>query len=1022
MDILHKFNNIRGRSHTTSANVPPRPTADEWYIPYTGRISPPSQVQTNEKKAKSHRAPHKSASHGNLLSVMCGGGLGDIATLKPHGKGNRRGQEVFVDPAAGGQKHYSRHQRGASTSALSPSSHLNKSRHAALSPSYTSVPTGLAEPNILFSPLNRQLRASAKGSREDTSRYAHGSYLDHQDMDHEKRQRAVSAPHRSKHQHHNPYSFKEEPRQWHPSSSSELFILPRPHLLAQPLQDRHGRRSSIGSLTTMTSSDDAEKVLENGKARMREREEWAGYVERRGRAISLGCHAEPPPDALPVGNAKARERERSRSRERGKNNSMSSLNLGIIQGRKRSTSLGNRWARHSRGSSVSDIHKNDQNRRLLEPNASEKPSEIPESFAFVKSASTIKRDVFPPTRLDASKSVSQYRPESPVIQGLYTRGHIKSNPNLLSSFASNNPSHNPYVAPHSGPSLHFKQPSIADRGLVVVIGRGASSRCATKMAKTNDLLPPLDLSKPLPDLPPEADLLVTPNDLPVTPSSDSIGVAISPDMGGLRGFEVSQAPVEQVDAPSFAIANADEELALSPLSPVVDTSRTAPELPVRYSQDSRYSIEEKRLSSGSTGSSTARAFLAKQHQRARLKQAFQSPLQSPSGYRRQEDSISSVKPLTVSTSTNISNVNTTATSAAFAAANNSSGVLPVPSLRSVNDYTDARKRKTAVSMGDMDKQEKRGPTEFAGANETPCSKAEIKGTEKELDPKLSDTPSTAADDEDFQGLFFRTPLDSQTTSSLPSHDTSSRLAVPYARWTNSPGEAKPSQTVVSQAEQELSQGKYRPVSEGSDDGTYLEIGMPEMLLNDQALAADNVISPGPTKLLAPITIGEPLDIQPRKPDAKKDDGSEEAANSYETFSAQNTPSTPPPVSISTESISAPPSPSLPESGTIPAQNPSILPSPVTFSVSHQRYLVNPAYPSYSLNFSSPQQNGRSPSWTRRKDSRGDIPLSPAIGGYRDSMAISFVDKFPSPPQRYQQEGEAEEKIYSPMRRTYGIDS
>lgn len=142
----------------------------------------------------------------------------------------------------------------------------------------------------------------------------------------------------------------------------------------------------------------------------------------------------------------------------------------------------------------------------------------------------------------------------------------------------------------------------------------------------------------------------------------------------------------------------------------------------------------------------------------------------------------------------------------------------------------------------------------------------------------------------------------------------------------------------------------------------------------------------------------------------------------QAFSAQNTPSTPPPVSISTESISAPPSPSLPESGTIPAQNPSILPSPVTFSVSHQRYLVNPAYPSYSLNFSSPQQNGRSSSWTRRRDSRGDIPLSPAIGGYRDSMAISFVDKFPSPPQRYQQEGEAEEKIYSPMRRTYGIDS
>lgn len=758
MDILHKFSNIRGRSHTTSADdVPPRPTADEWYIPYTGRISPPSQVQTNETEAKSHRAPHKSASHGNLLSVMCGGGLGDVATLKPHGKGNRRGQEDFVNAAAGGRKYHSRHQRGASTSALSPSSHLNKSHHASLSPSYTSVPTGLAEPNILFSPLNRQLRESTKGTRDDTPRYARGSFLDHQDMDREKRQRTVSAPHRPKHQQHDLYTTKEEPRQWEPSSSSELFIFPRPNLLAQPPQDRHGRRSSIGSLTTMTTSDDTEKVLENGKARMREREEWAGYVERRGRAISLGCRAEPPPDALPVGNTKARERERRRSRERGKSNSMSSLNLGIIQGRKRSTSLGNRWTRHSGGSSVSekDIRKNDRNRGLLEPVASEKPSEIPERFTFAKSASTIKRDGFPAKRPDASNSVSRHRSESPVLQGLYTPGHTRSHPNLLNSFASSNPSCNQPPAPHSGPSLHFKQPSVADRGLVVVVGRGTPTQRATKMERTNNILPPLDLSKPLPNLPPEADLLVIPNDLPVSPCPDSIGVAISPDTGG---FEAPQAPVERVDTPSPATANADEGLALPPLSPVVDTSRIAPESSVRYSQDSRHSIEEKRLSNGSTGSSKARAFLAKQHQRARLKQAFQSPLQSPLGYRRQEYNISPVKPLAVSTSTNISNVNTTATSAAFEAANNSSAVLPVPSLRSVNgSYTNARKGETAASVGVMDEQEKSGPTAFGGANdEMACTKAEMKGRKKEFDPKLGDTPSTAAD-EDFQvsGWRFR---------------------------------------------------------------------------------------------------------------------------------------------------------------------------------------------------------------------------------------------------------------------------
>ncbi|WVO21982.1 uncharacterized protein IAS62_003302 [Cryptococcus decagattii] len=952
MDILHKFSNIRGRSHTTSADVPRRPTADEWYIPYTGRISPSpqSQAQTYEKQPKSHRTSQKSASHSNLLSLMCGGGLGDVATLKHHGRGNRRGQEDFVNPAAGTHKYHSRHQKGAlSTSALSPSSHSNKSHHSVLSPSYTSVPTGLAESNILFSPLNRQLRASAEVPRDDTPRYARSSYFD----------RTMSSSYRSKHQRdNNPYTAKEEPRQWQPRSSS-----------------RHDKRSSIGSLATMTTSDDPEKVLENGKARMREREEWTDYVERRGRSISLDRRAEPPLGVLPIGNAKAREKERSRSRERGKSNTIPSLSLGIVQVRKRSKSLGSRWTWHSRGSSASekDNYKKDHNRELLGSTASEKPS-----------------DVF--------NSVPHHRSKSEVIQGLYTQGHARSHPNLLSSFASNNPSHKQPAASGSGPSLHFKQPLVADRDLVVVIGRGASTQKGRTMQRTNNIMPPLDLSKPLPDLPPEADLLVTPRGLPVSPALDSIGVAISPDTGSLRGSEAIQAAMKQVDTPSSAIASTDIGLALSPLSPVNGISRTAPESLARYSQ----------------GSSTARAFLAKQHQRARLKRAFQSPLQSPSGYRRQEDNRPPVKPLAVSTSTDMGNENTTATSETFAAANNSSGVLPIPSPVPINGYTYARERKTAASVGVKDEQAKQAVNKFSGANEMLCCKSDAGDAEKELDPKSDDSPSTTGEDEGFQGLFFQTPLGPQTTSSLSSRDTSSLPSDPYAQKTNSPGQAKHS------TEQGLSQGNFCPVSEGSD-GTYMEITTPEMPLNDQALAASDVMSSGTKRLLAPITIGKPLDIRPRKTSAQKNGGSEEAANSFKTFSAQDTPSTPlPPVSVSTESMSAPLSPSLPESGTIPALNPSILPSPV-FPVSHQRYLVNPEYPSYSLNFPSPQQKGRSPSWTPRRDSRSDVPLSPLIGDYRDSVAVSFVDKFPSPPQRYQHEDETEERIYNPMRATPGID-
>lgn len=62
----------------------------------------------------------------------------------------------------------------------------------------------------------------------------------------------------------------------------------------------------------------------------------------------------------------------------------------------------------------------------------------------------------------------------------------------------------------------------------------------------------------------------------------------------------------------------------------------------------------------------------------------------------------------------------------------------------------------------------------------------------------------------------------------------------------------------------------------------MEIATPEMRLNDQALAANDVMPSGTKRLLAPITIGKPLDIRPRKTSAKKNGGSEEAANSFKS--------------------------------------------------------------------------------------------------------------------------------------------
>ncbi|KAK8869866.1 hypothetical protein IAR55_000434 [Kwoniella newhampshirensis] len=609
---------------------------DEWFIPYNARPNLPTResgIGLSPVQAK--------PAHSNLLSVFSGGGggsgsaaNGDRSYKFPRPTptpSNTYTSAYNSDPPlnmnSGTQRLAFRRQNSL---AKSPSySSISDMIHAQRIPSSSSVPTGLDAPKMLFSPMNREMRAG------------NGSYSGYLESDPlyqaQPRQRTVSVP-RPTHQQHpsNPYEYKAETRRWAVPTMCDMFVLPRPqivpHLITPPATpDERGKRWSASS---GTSASDEAKVVEAGRTRLKEREEWAELIRRRGRSLSLGGRLDPPRDVPVIGNVRARSREGSR------NSSLVNLSLGS-QGRKRSASFGSRWS--SRNGSISrndpmsrhgSISQKEHKRQFSFSRLNRgNEEEVPKSFGFVNTPAPTRRDNGSASQGfidddDVNDPFHSNDRRSDSMPSSAPHAHSISNPELLGQFTSKQDSR--YPPPVSVPqarTLQFRHPSVADRGGVVIITKRASRRATLgEGTGTYKAPPPLNLSKPLPQLPDEARSPSLPTYGPFVPLSDEIGVAISPGLPQMGG-EDRQDEDER-----------ERRASLPDSTTVPSTSSLASPM------------HKARTSDG--GSAHARAFLAKQQQRARTKRAFQSPSQPPISYRQRD--VATKGPLSASTGTTTS--------------------------------------------------------------------------------------------------------------------------------------------------------------------------------------------------------------------------------------------------------------------------------------------------------------------------------------------------------------------------------
>ncbi|KAK6902863.1 hypothetical protein I203_108123 [Kwoniella mangroviensis CBS 8507] len=591
-------------------------------------------------------------------------------------------------------------------------------------PSSSSVPTGLQAPNILFSPLNRELRAGSSSNNPQQKSYPPSSFNRNPIQRSQPingmtnhRQRAVSAPKPRK---NNPYEYKAENKRWAVPTMCDMFLLPRPTLLPHEItppttpEDENEKRLSVGSMNSTSTTNNNEAVLEKGRFRDEEREEWANLVKRRGRSLSLGSTA-PPPGAPIIGNARARSREKSidGSSRRSRSHSLIRALTPSTSLRKRSASFGSRFT-NPNPNSASSSNPLSRKSSVTRRESSRKNSGRNTSFLNLDGLGTThtarpshvtskdhghsskQRFSAPRYSSDDYMYISHNNRKRSTSMPYSTNSALTRSDPLLANFATASvESRYPITAAiPSGRSLQFKQPSVADKGDkggVVIISKGASRRTpfSAKYEREGTFRPPapLNLSKPLPDIPQDDISPILPESGPFISLTDEIGVAISPDIVG-------------VDREVIVIDNEDmSEPKTAPLPKTTD-----PLSPKTFTAKSR-------LSDG--GSATARAFLAKQQQRARTKRAFQSPSKGPVVHRIIRDS---------TTASQTGHLSTSASTPTTASTSISSVLSPSSSTTSIK--SDEPRRKTALeeaigrsrasSVGMLEQQQaKYSPTRMA---------------------------------------------------------------------------------------------------------------------------------------------------------------------------------------------------------------------------------------------------------------------------------------------------------------------
>ena len=256
-----------------------------------------------------------------------------------HSNNQKQARPGLPGYLAGGQAEYNGLRHSPSQPSFGSTQELSRL------PSSNSVPTGMAGDKMLFSPLNRQYRKSQ-----------HRSNLSIESTPEPADPPPTSFPHQRRRVHSAPRYLNHHAAQ----TMCHLLVFPKPSLAAH-------------QITPPASPDDSPAgVVEQGRWREKERDDMA--VRARSRSISRGARhrrlsfgEEKPNKSAPlVGSAvvrreEAEKRERRRSRSLDRRERMHSLSKGFGLGHSRSTdNLSQRSHRgancgHSRNKSAIDL-------------------------------------------------------------------------------------------------------------------------------------------------------------------------------------------------------------------------------------------------------------------------------------------------------------------------------------------------------------------------------------------------------------------------------------------------------------------------------------------------------------------------------------------------------------------------------------------------------------------------------------------------------------------------------------------
>ena len=547
------------------------PREDEWFIPY--KAKPSTAISHSGIGLSPAPVRHSST---NLLSIFSSSNSQDDVN-----RNYRFPHTAQANPAAGIQRISP--QLPTMYRSPSHSSLIDNIPNPAGLPSSSSVPTGLAAPKMLFSPLSRAIRS--------------GDFMPDSGDTIASPRPAITPP---KYARAEQSRHRYEDRRWEVSAMCNLLVLPRPHVKAHIVTPPDSPyEQSINEI----------RIIEQGKERQQERDDWAELVKRRGRSMSFGGQPAPPGAPI-IGNARARSRENSR------NNSLATTDSRASRGR--SDSLRSRWSIRRRSAS----RKRSLSRGEKKSTAESSGDEITKSFDVVNLGrrgstgrdfrNTPRHHHSHAAEVDNAGRASRGSDEAAYHPGGQTHSQRDERMSNMRS-----PGH---VHDRTPRTLRIIAPPAINRGRVVVIGPDAvenvhrSSQSARPgEPKSRDFgsehqpwkPPSVDLSKPLPRLPQDHQSSL-PDFEHFRPLPAEIGIAVSSEL---------------VDTPSIAPLTNDSGLTSQSDLLITTPSNSSP--------------------------SKARAYLAKQHQRAVTKRAFQSGPHAPSAYRHSE-ALDSVISATVS--------------------------------------------------------------------------------------------------------------------------------------------------------------------------------------------------------------------------------------------------------------------------------------------------------------------------------------------------------------------------------------